>query len=1109
MKKIKLYTPYIITFLVTVLLPAIAFADEGALNFRPPAQDVSVIFLSNIFGVVDGVLSGTGSQIVGQMMGVFNAAVLTLGGIIIFYTLVVSTMNTAQEGEVLGRKWSSIWVPVRSTIGIGLLLPKASGYCMMQIFVMWVIVQGVGAADKVWNSALSYLNRGGVIIQANKNPETSKMQGGGKILKGAQGILVAQVCMLSLQRALENLKADTHTKAACAKAKDWLTDSDPKKKAFYRFCNQPVPNFINSVDLTGVSVAGNEILSDYVGVSPKVNFPQFDANAYPGYSQLNGICGQITWATPNWQCGNRSAGNQDPCASLSGDAKTNCQKKQGYTAGDDYSVVATQGNTQKCSAKTDLQSKLGLTTSEASATKNSRAIAMQQMYITLASVAQQMVDNDAQLNKSFDCTNNNYKCSYDQVTKKYKCQYDFQNAQNKCASSHAKLAFGVPLNKAEGQCTADTTKCVAWGTVNSQGGTVLFTGTELQSAVAAYNGLMLPALAALQQTGSSKDYGRAALDAWGGNWHSAKSASQIYREERGFINDSKQSGWILAGSYFFKLARLNDKYKGQVDDNDNGIDYTLGMPNADPAIGSIGDLTNNIKCESATEYFYCLASGDGFDKATIDTKYISKIRKLLSNGYSGALPNPASPTPESGKPIYGNSSEDSATTVLDSNTTLGYIQNASILRMPGQAGQSAPEFTMNFNFKANSQVPYLGRASFSGGMFGIPGKVVTILYNGVVRTVFNTLLAIVMPIVNQLFFLIVAPPITLLTFTFGAAIKTISDPSINPIVALANMGSTYVNGTMTMWIAMAAASAGASITPNALGMLAVVMPPIMLWLGVMLTIGCLTAYYVPFVPYLLFTFGALSWFIVVIEAMVAAPIVALGITHPEGHEAFGKAEQATLLLLNVFLRPALMIFGLIFGIILSYVGLWLMNAGFQRILDGIQGMSNTGGSMVGGEAGATATDAVASGVASAAGGPSAVLTAGGRAQTPYNQWTGLFFYFFSLLVYTSLYISIVQQAFSLIHYLPDKVLRWMGGGDTIGESVASKGMGEVKQGVEKGAQATQQAMAGIGKKMGEKAKKAADKLKKGLQSTAGANNPGGGGGNPPGGGGSPPGGGQT
>ena len=181
----------------------LAQAADGSLSFTPPAGDYSVIFLGDLFGVVDGVLHGTGSQIMGNMFGVFNAAVLALGGIIITYTLMVSTMNTAHEGQMLGQKWSSIWIPVRSTMGLALLIPKASGYCLMQVFVMWVVLQGVGAADKIWNAALDYLNRGGVIVQAET--DTSQTMAAEKttgLANGAQDLLAAQTCMLGVETLL-------------------------------------------------------------------------------------------------------------------------------------------------------------------------------------------------------------------------------------------------------------------------------------------------------------------------------------------------------------------------------------------------------------------------------------------------------------------------------------------------------------------------------------------------------------------------------------------------------------------------------------------------------------------------------------------------------------------------------------------------------------------------------------------------------------------------------------------------------------------------------------------------------------------------------------------
>src|SRR4051812_37253138 len=55
----------------------------STLSLTPPDTDLSVGYLSNIFGTVDGVLVGTGSQLLGAMFGIFNGAVLVLGGIVI------------------------------------------------------------------------------------------------------------------------------------------------------------------------------------------------------------------------------------------------------------------------------------------------------------------------------------------------------------------------------------------------------------------------------------------------------------------------------------------------------------------------------------------------------------------------------------------------------------------------------------------------------------------------------------------------------------------------------------------------------------------------------------------------------------------------------------------------------------------------------------------------------------------------------------------------------------------------------------------------------------------------------------------------------------------
>ncbi len=162
-------------------------------------------------------------------------------------------------------------------------------------------------------------------------------------------------------------------------------------------------------------------------------------------------------------------------------------------------------------------------------------------------------------------------------------------------------------------------------------------------------------------------------------------------------------------------------------------------------------------------------------------------------------------------------------------------------------------------------------------------------------------------------------------------------------------------------------------------------------------LGANFAYYVPLIPFIIFVFTAVGWMIAVIEAMVAAPLVALGVTHPEGHDLLGKSEQAVMLLLSVFLRPILMIIGLFAGIILSRVVLRFLNSGFFGIVFDVGDFS-------------------------------------------------LFGFVAVLIIYSMLLVTIVNQAFSLIYVVPDRVMRWLG--VTEQSSAAQEALQASKQGFE-------------------------------------------------------------
>ena len=818
--------------LLLVLLSQWVFAQgpadvPGGLNFTVPDTDVSVSLLGNIFGVVDGVLHGTGSQIVGVMFKVFNSAVMALGITILGYTTVVGVVKTASEGEPLGKNWSSIFIPLRAAGGMALLIPKASGYCAFQIFVMWIVVQGVGAADAVWQSALSYLASGGIIVQQSSTlasivDSDQKLQN--DVVKAASAILTSQVCMYGLNQEMQNYyKASTDQNSL----------------------GQP-PMFISPNVTTDAIV-------DATGAK-KVYFPNsIDSKAYPNYAKLNvgpaspsggdaksGVCGSIGWPAIDLSGGPSLSGLSD------------AQKQQ-------------------------IQDQV----------KSSKDTAVQQMILDLDPIAQEIV--------------NNYY--------------------------GAKVPLGMMTN-----VNGNT----IW-TGTAQGGP-LMTGSEIYNSIQDYLNFMIPALNYLASEGSNLSMG--------------------------FIQDAVKDGWILAGSYYFNLVAINNSVSS---DNKNIIDIPSASASGPPTSFIEPDQSGNPAAVKAIQAVL------GSTPQSISPQV--KDLDNLVNGISPITPGPLSK-------------------FQDTTTYLGAANAYGATLTYGNKGSSA-------------QIP--GLDSLSGIVQGALSGVLTV--SGIVQGALSGVLTVIFPFIM--------PFINIIKAIIGLAMAQQSNS--NPVVLIAQLGNSVLDLVMEIWIlgavAFAGVAAGLAAIPcfnfsNPVNTLATWLIPFLTFISATLFVtGATMAFYVPMIPYIIFTFAAIGWMIGVIEAMAAAPLVAIGIAHPEGHEILGKSEPAVMLLANVFLRPMLMLFGLITGIILSYVSIWLLNDGFAR-----------------------AMQATVLGITS---------------------FTAIIYIPVAwLVIYVTMVITILNKVFSLIHVIPDKVLRWLQGG--LQESLGAEAAGAADQ-VKGGYQAAMQA----------------------------------------------------
>lgn len=147
----------------------------ATLPFAPPESDASVMILERIFGsaitqmVSDDKMEAS-MQFVGALFYAFNVGLLIIAGIIASYVAIVGTANTANDGQALGKQWSSTWTPVRIVSAAAVLLPTASGFSFLQLFVLACALWGVNLANQVYEAGLEHI----LIAKtfANADPDT-------------------------------------------------------------------------------------------------------------------------------------------------------------------------------------------------------------------------------------------------------------------------------------------------------------------------------------------------------------------------------------------------------------------------------------------------------------------------------------------------------------------------------------------------------------------------------------------------------------------------------------------------------------------------------------------------------------------------------------------------------------------------------------------------------------------------------------------------------------------------------------------------------------------------------------------------------------------------
>jgi hypothetical protein len=819
--------------------------------FAPASNDQSLYYLDQMFGYMNNVLPvDTGAlTIMGAMFKTINTTALTIGSIVVIYTIVMGLLKTAQEGEFLGRQWSSFWVPFRTVLGVTALFPTTAGYSMLQIVLMWVIVQGIGAADTLWTTTLGYVaTNGGPYYKPNATAAAALISNNVTLPPVMTALFEGLTCQATLAR----------------QDKDSYQDSSANPQPLY-YCNGSTDNFCKQSPTDMLNI---------------LNSPGQPANMYYNYQMgPNGVCGTLTFPDP--------ASYVDPKNSSKGVV---CKDTS-----DSASVILCAGLKQQVAS-------------------------LQAIVNLMANFATQLTEFD----------NEYWKFNYgNQVIK---LQPQGSKSPNTVTTSTTpyptpqwitNYCQGVGIQPANCCSKATSTTCTApssslYPPYTTVGGQPSNIDASTNANTKMYWPYGLGPIIGIN-TNEPQVLTTKYLNDIQAAVASASSSGAI--ANAGF-GQAQSSGWLVAGTYYYQIASYSNSVQASVTP-------PLSVSSNNP--GMSGSYSSyRVLWQTASDVMGAIASSTS-SSVSSSAATAMPVASTASSALNGAAAG-----------ITNNFMNELSGGGISTNPLI-----------------SAQAFGEDLLISAQATYPVLLIASAALMFY------------------------------SSLNFMV-----------FGSGFT-------NPITAAAVQFLVYI-----LW-----------------GIY-------MLFAGWCFTFGGMLAIYLPLVPYIIFTFGAIGWFIAVIEAMVAAPFVALGILSPTGHDLLGRAEPAIMIILNTFLRPTLMVFGMMAGMILAPAVVTMINGGFNIVVGSIYGGSH-------------------------APGPVELI---------------LF-----ISAYGTLIITSMNKCFALIYMIPERVLTWIGGQSiSYGEG---ESLGQVKGSVEGAAGAIKSGAESTGKQSLASAKKSGEAA--------------GGGGNPP------------
>lgn len=201
------------------LLPAVALAAAPEIAQAPSLEsyqaqvgDRALAMLSAIFGSANGIFGGAEDENVNGMMLAFNVAVMAVGAAWFSYNIITATVQGSFDGEFLGKRYHTVWMPVRTVTGAALLVPVWKGWNLAGLAMAFCASVGIGIGNTVWGG----LN-GEIVPQTASAPIMKPLR------EVAAQILTSRICLANRWVDQARLKKANVASTAAEYSVNWAS----------------------------------------------------------------------------------------------------------------------------------------------------------------------------------------------------------------------------------------------------------------------------------------------------------------------------------------------------------------------------------------------------------------------------------------------------------------------------------------------------------------------------------------------------------------------------------------------------------------------------------------------------------------------------------------------------------------------------------------------------------------------------------------------------------------------------------------------------------------------------------------------------------------------